>query len=114
MLATTAVYPERAVIREANHLRVEGLPCTFACTGGPQHARSWRDGVESTIGPAGLNLRRLEGVSESSRSEEERGEPSAAVPERSRGDPHPARRNPDGSAAQSKDPRKGKGYQHFC
>ena len=38
---------------------------------GPRHARCWRDGVESTIGPAGLNLRRLEGVSESSRSEED-------------------------------------------
>ena len=33
----------------------------------------------STIGPAGLNLRRLEGVSDSERSEEER-EPSAEIP----------------------------------
>jgi hypothetical protein len=39
MPATTGVYPELA----------EGLPHTFAC---------------STVGPAGLNLRRLAGVNE--------------------------------------------------
>jgi hypothetical protein len=52
MPATTAVYPEL----------VEGLPHTFAC---------------STIGPAGLNLRRLAGVNEPLTSGE--WEPAAEV-----------------------------------
>jgi len=51
--ATTGVYPEL----------VEGLPHTWRVHRGPRHARFWRAGVESTIGPAGLNLRRLGGVS---------------------------------------------------
>lgn len=63
MPATTAVYPERSR-RAPTHFRVHR---------GPEHARFWRDGVESTIGPAGLNFRRLRGVRATRRNPERSG-----------------------------------------